>query len=296
MKDKNLFKKIIIYIGGVVFLFFIFYFLLSIVFAATNIDSSYRYAWNDLIGWVDFYSTGNVNVSSTQLIGYASSSVGFIALDCATTPNGNVCGISNFKVANSSGNLTGWAYNDNIGWISFSCLNETPSVCSSYPDYQVTINNSTGDFSGWAYNDNIGWINFNCNNVGAGGCVSSNYKVKTNWVTTPATAELTSSLFDTQSAGGMAINTIMWQGSQPSGTEVKFQIASANSPIAEWFYKGPDGSNTTYYSPSRPNSQSQINLAHHNNFRYFRYKIFLYSNEAQTAGPQVDDVIINWSP
>ena len=27
----------------------------SIVFAATNIDSTYRYAWNDVIGWIDFY-------------------------------------------------------------------------------------------------------------------------------------------------------------------------------------------------------------------------------------------------
>ena len=157
---------------------FIFTFLfLNFVYAATNIDLTYKYAWNDNIGWIDFgYSAGNVNVTSTQLSGYASSSVGFIALDCATSPNGNICGTSNFKVSNNgSGNLTGWAYNDNIGWISFSCQNETPSVCSSYPYYQVMINNSTGDFSGWAWNDNIGWISFNCQNTSS--CASTNYKV-----------------------------------------------------------------------------------------------------------------------
>lgn len=298
MKDKNLFKKIVIYTGGVIFLLSTFYLLLSTIFAATNIDSTYRYAWNDLIGWIDFgYSAGNVNVVSTQLTGYASSSVGFIALDCATSPNGNICASSNFKVFNDgNGNLTGWAYNDNIGWISFSCQNETPSVCGSYPYYQVMINNSTGDFSGWAWNDIVGWISFNCNDSGAGGCINSNYKVKTSWTITPATAELTSSIFDTQSAGGVAINTIMWQGIQPLGTEVRFQIASSNNSAGPWDYKGRDGSNTTYYSPSGPNNPSQINLTYHNNYKYFRYKIFLYSNPAQTLGPRVDDVIINWSP
>jgi len=38
----------------VIFLLSTFYFLFSTVLAATNIDSTYRYAWNDVIGWVDF--------------------------------------------------------------------------------------------------------------------------------------------------------------------------------------------------------------------------------------------------
>ena len=65
----------------IIFLLSTFCLLFTTVFAATNIDSTYRYAWNDVIGWVDFYTTGNINVSSTQLTGYASSSIGFIALD-----------------------------------------------------------------------------------------------------------------------------------------------------------------------------------------------------------------------
>ncbi|MDP3015140.1 MAG: hypothetical protein Q8N28_01880 [bacterium] len=268
-------------------------FIIHTANAATNISATTaeHYAWNDTIGWIDFYSTGNVNVLSAQLNGYATSSVGFIALDCATSPNGNICATSNFKVSNDgSGNFTGWAYNDAIGWISF----DSGTATSSYP-YQVTINNSTGDFSGWAWNDIVGWISFNCLQPDI--CATSNYKVKTSWTTTPETATLTSSIFDTGVSTGVAINTIMWQGSQPTGTGVKFQIASdATSTPATWNYRGPDGSDTTHYQPTGDNVQSQINLAYHNNHRYFRYKIFLTSNSGQTLSPRVDDVIINWSP
>lgn len=268
-------------------------FIIHKVFAATNIDAIYKYAWNDNIGWIDFYSTGNVNVDATRLTGYASSSVGYIALDCATSPNPPAnCSTDfpNWKISNdANGNLTGWAWNDAIGWISF----DSGTAGSSYP-YQVSINSSTGDFSGWAWNDNIGWISFNCAQPNI--CGASDYKVKTLWRTVPAAAELTSSIFDTGVSTGVALNTIMWQGNQPSGASVKFQIASSNSSTGPWSYFGPDGSNTDYYQPTGDNVPAQINLTYHNNQRYFRYKIFLTSNASQTETPRVDDIIINWSP
>jgi hypothetical protein len=267
-----------------------FYFLSSIANAATNIDATYRWAWNDTIGWIDFYSTANVNVASAQLTGYANSSVGYIALDCATSPNGNICAASNFKVSNDgSGYLSGWAWNDGIGWISF----DSAAAGSSYV-YQVIISPSTGDFSGWAWNDIVGWISFNCYDTNS--CATSDYKVKTVWRSVSTSGNLTSSIFDTGVSSGMAINTIMWQGNKPSGTGVKFQIASSNSSSGPWSYLGPDGSDTTYYTPTDANIPVQINLAQHNNKRYFRYKIFLESNASQTESPRVDDVIINYSP
>ncbi|MBI4993446.1 hypothetical protein HZC33_00595 [Candidatus Wolfebacteria bacterium] len=285
---NNYFKKNIIL--AVIFLISAFYFLISIVYAATNIDSASPnyYAWNDLIGWIDFYSTGNVNVSSAQLTGYASSSVGYIALDCATSPNGNICATSNFKVSNDgSGNLTGWAYNDNIGWISF----DSSTATSTYP-YQVAVNSGTGDFSGWAWNDNIGWISFNCSNSGAGGCTYP-YKVRASWTATSTSGYLISSVFD--SFGSSAINSIIWQGTQPSGTAVRFQLASSNSSNGPWNYMGPDGSSTTYYS-ANPGVSMAINTANHNNQRYFRYKVILYSDASQTLTPTITNIIINWSP
>ena len=99
----------------------------------------------------------------------------------------------------------------------------------------------------------------------------------------------------------------MWQGAQPSGTNVKLQIASGNCsngktnpPACDdsgvWQYKGSAGSSADYYAPSGPNVQVKIRTQDHNNARYFRYKIFLESNSGRTQTPRVDDVIVSWSP
>ncbi len=64
--------------------------------------------------------------------------------------------------AGSLDNLSGWAWSDNIGWISFNSTTD-----GSLVNYGVAINetnkttNGTGDFSGYAWSDNIGWISFN---------------------------------------------------------------------------------------------------------------------------------------
>ncbi|MBI3045982.1 MAG: 6-bladed beta-propeller [Candidatus Harrisonbacteria bacterium] len=104
---------------------------------------------------------------------------------------------------------------------------------------------------------------------------------------------LISSVFDTGVSGGAALNSIMWQGNQPSGTAVKFQIASSNSSSGPWNYLGSDGSGAGYYAPAGPNVQAKVRSADHNNKRYFRYKAFF--DAAGASLPRVDDVIINWS-
>ena len=111
---------------------------------------------------------------------------------------------------------------------------------------------------------------------------------------TPLEANLISSIFDTGVSNGAGLNSIMWQGVLNSG-EVKFQIASAATSSGPWNYKGWDGSSGSYYTPTDANVPIQINPAYHNNYRYFRYKIFLYSDQARTQSPRVDDVIINYS-
>lgn len=261
--------------------------------ASTNIDIYYRNAWNDNIGWIDFYVTNNVTATSTQLSGYASSSVGYIALDCATSPNGNICGTSNFYVANDgNGTLSGYAWNDGIGWISFNCSNDNSCATSNY---SVTISNGT--FSGWAWNDIIGWISFNCNNSSIGNtCGTSDYKLQTSWSAQSASGELTSSVFDTGVSGGADLQSIMWKGSQPTGAAVKFRIASSNSSSGPWSYLGSDGGTTTYYTPTGPDTQVEIRRADHGNKRYFRYVIYLFSNEAQTQSPTVTDIFLTYSP
>jgi len=54
-------------------------------------------------------------------------------------------------------NVSGWAWSENIGWISFNCINE--STCGTI-DYGVGINDTTGVFLGYAWSENIGWIKF----------------------------------------------------------------------------------------------------------------------------------------
>jgi len=114
-------------------------------------------------------------------------------------------------------------------------------------------------------------------------------------------ADLTSSIFEflNQSTGqnSAAMNIISWQGSlngNPSGN-VKFQIAATSSPGGPWDYKGPDGTSGDYYYTSGPLDVIPINLQYNNNYRYFRYKVFL-SNSGQPYGPRVDEINISWSP
>ncbi len=124
---------------------------------------------------------------------------------------------------------------------------------------------------------------------------------------TPLTGELVSSVFDTGVAGGAALNAVMWQGTKPSDTNVKFQIASGNcsngktNPPAcddsgTWQYKGDAGSSADYYAPSGPSVQVKIRRQDHNNVRYFRYKIFLESDGGRTQAPRVIDAMVSWGP
>lgn len=57
----------------------------------------------------------------------------------------------------STNNVSGWAWSENIGWISFNCDNQSKSY--------VSWNDSTGIMSGSAWSDNIGWVSFNCDDV-----------------------------------------------------------------------------------------------------------------------------------
>jgi|GEM_PF-3141702 len=55
--------------------------------------------------------------------------------------------------------FSGWAWSENIGWISFNCSNT--SSCATV-DYGVTSsgNSAVQPLSGWAWAPNIGWIDF----------------------------------------------------------------------------------------------------------------------------------------
>lgn len=263
----------------------------GVAHASTNISSSgnAHWGWSDAIGWIDFYTPNTVTVSSTGLTGYATSSIGSISFDCHTSPNGNICGTSNYQVTNDgAGNLTGWAWNDGIGWISFDCHNT--SSCGT-SNYQVTID-ANGNFQGWAWNDGIGWIDFNCDNNST--CGTSNFYVNTTWNATGTIGTLDSITYDTGVTGGAQFNSVAWQGTAVPGGLVSFQLAVSNTSSGPWNFTGPDGTINTYYTPSGPGVPVKLNYTLYNNYRYFRYRVTLVATP--TSSPRVDSVIVDWSP
>lgn len=117
----------------------------SSVFASTTdgiIDSTYKYAYGENVGFIDFGSTaGSVHITDSVLSGSAyGENIGWINLS---------------GVTNSNGTLSGYAWGENVGFIDFS---------------KVTIGDD-GVFSGSAYGENIGWITFG----------NTNNKVVTDW-------------------------------------------------------------------------------------------------------------------
>ncbi len=58
--------------------------------------------------------------------------------------------------AGVSQNISGLAWSENIGWISFNNTSGGGSI-----DYGVNVDTTTGMFSGYAWSENIGWISFN---------------------------------------------------------------------------------------------------------------------------------------
>lgn len=62
--------------------------------------------------------------------------------------------------AAASDNVSGFAWSENIGWVSFNNTSDGSPV-----NYGVNIA-ANGDFSGYAWSENIGWISFNRSDTG----------------------------------------------------------------------------------------------------------------------------------
>ncbi len=80
--------------------------------ASGTISATYKYAWSNVGGWVNFGATnGGIVVSDTALTGYAwSANDGWINL--APTQSG----VKN----DGAGNLSGYAWDAGAGWVNFS--------------------------------------------------------------------------------------------------------------------------------------------------------------------------------
>ncbi len=78
--------------------------------------------------------------------------------------------------AGSGDNVSGWAWSENIGWISFNNTSGGGSI-----NYGVNVDSLTGIFSGYAWSENIGWISFN--QADLTGCPSGTCQAKLDFST-----------------------------------------------------------------------------------------------------------------
>jgi len=111
-----------------------------------------------------------------------------------------------------------------------------------------------------------------------------------------------SSTFDTGISTGAAYNSIIWTGQLGAGNvgRVKLQLATDAEGDGPWTYRGSDCADGTFYETASSTPMEIGCPDIHNNKRYFRYKTTICSaNDCSSQGvttPQVNDVIVNWSP
>ena len=124
-----------------------------VVAAPTTIDAVNHYAYGANLGWIDWSGdTANGAVVGLQVCSgnIYSANVGWISLGSGTPVNGlsylNNSATDFGVTRDAAGNLRGYAYGANIGWINFEA--------TGAPKMDLL----TGNFSGYAYSANCGWI------------------------------------------------------------------------------------------------------------------------------------------
>jgi hypothetical protein len=173
-----------------------------------------------------------------------------------------------------------------------------------YQDDIGTINpRSAGTYN---YSFNVAPAGVTVSGLGAKLTVSHRYKPPICGLSYPPYGDLVSTIFDsTGSVDGPAYNSIMWRGALGGEEfdigEVLLQIAAADDTIGPWDYIGPNCIGGPYdWFELPPETAAEIGCySLLNNKRYFRYKARLCSTDCSASGPttpQVDEVIINWSP
>jgi len=152
----------------------------------------------------------NIDSATGNFSGYAwSESIGWINF----SPSGPYPEVPNYSARynSGSGKVTGWARTVGYGggWDGWILFGKDAGGWAN----QVTIESGTGEFHGWAWgSDVVGWISFNCTDRGV--CGSSNYKV----------------LADVNSSPSVSCND----------AETWNYCSDSRNPTLEWNYSDPD--------------------------------------------------------
>ena len=128
----------------------------------TNLfDATNKFSWSENSGW-HIWKNANAGASvlvnadnSGYLSGYAwGENIGWISLGAASGgPYANTAE-NNYGVnMEPDGRLSGFAWSESAGWLKFS------NTCAG-ATYQVSVNTNSGSFDGYAWGENIGWVHF----------------------------------------------------------------------------------------------------------------------------------------
>ena len=185
-----------------------------------------------------------------------------------------------------------------------------PNVGTAPTPFEIIYKDDTNKINpisagSYSYAFNITPSGVTISGLAAKATISHRYKPPTCGGGYPATGDLTSAVFDT-GAEGAAYNSVMWKGNLGTGNtgKVRFQLAVSDIPDpGTWTYVGSDGTSCGisfwYDLPSHDTPKELKCFSDFNNKRYFRYKVQICSTDCSVGGsytPQVDDVVVSWSP
>lgn len=173
-----------------------------------------------------------------------------------------------------------WDPNNSISMVEYL----TRTTSNYFSDYNWNIDRISSDI----FTNSQGYYA-----ATSGAILISNGTISLNPSST--SGSLTSPIFDTTFLKGVAFNGISWKGNLPTGSRVRFQLASSNTTTT-WNFIGPDGTAATYYETAGPNQVVTVSLLNHNNHRYFRYKVYLDPTPDGLSVPIVYRIIFTYSP
>jgi hypothetical protein len=217
---------------------------LSTCAAATTIDAANHYAYGANLGWIDWRGdTANGAVVGLQVCSgnIYSANVGWINLGDGTPVNGQTYlnnSATDFGVnRDAAGNLRGYAYGANIGWIAFEA--------TGAPKMDLL----TGNFSGYAYSANGGWISLSnatayvqstvfAGNAGAAASKISSIAVPGGGAATITGLGGSGLLYTVQANTNLATGTWVNIGSATAAAGGNLQFTDVNAPnFKQRFYR-----------------------------------------------------------
>lgn len=271
-------------------------------------SSSPSTAW--LLNVAGAKSVQNVDVKDSNACGSSAHiSVGNDSLDsggntCWDWPLPGTPGIPTFPYVSSTWVVVNWTTSTDT---TFYNLYRSPSSGGTYvfiTSTTIASSTNTGLTPGTTYWYEV--VGENSTGVGptSTAAIVITLSVSQGYATS---ASLTSVIFDTAVTGGVAPNSITWQGTRPAGTTVKFQMAGATSTVGPWTYTAWNGSGSndfavacdsvSYYprtGTSEPNTAVELKAICQQNKRYLRYKLFMETSSSSTT-PTVADIILNYA-